>query len=48
MGETLDLTRQRAVIKTLMSITLHSPGRGARRPFDPATVTIAWRQPEAA
>jgi hypothetical protein len=44
----LDISRQRAVIKTLMSVTLHSPGRGARRPFDPATVTVAWRQPEAA
>ena len=44
----LDISRQRAVIKTLMSVTLHSPGRGARRPFDPATVTITWRQPEAA
>jgi site-specific DNA recombinase len=46
--EDLDLSRKRAVIKTLMSITLHSPGRGARRPFDPATVEIAWRQPDAA
>ena len=44
----LDLSRQRAVIKTLMSVTLHSPGRGARRPFDPATVKVAWKQPEAA
>jgi hypothetical protein len=46
--EMLDLSRKRAVIKTLMAVTLHSPGRGARRPFDPATVTITWRQPEAA
>ena len=44
----LDISRQRAVIKTLMSVTLHSPGRGARRSFDPATVTITWRQPDAA
>jgi hypothetical protein len=44
----LDLSRQRAVIKTLMSITLHSPGRGARRPFDPATVAVTWRQPDTA
>ena len=44
----LDISRQRAVIKTLMSVTLHSPGRGARLPFDPATVTVAWRQPDAA
>jgi DNA invertase Pin-like site-specific DNA recombinase len=42
----LDLSRKRAVIKTLLSITLHSPGRGARRPFDPATVTVTWRQEE--
>jgi len=28
-----------------MGITLHSPGRGARRPFDPATVTVTWKQP---
>jgi site-specific DNA recombinase len=43
--EDLDLSRKRAVIKTLMTITLHSPGRGARRPFDPGTVTVTWRQP---
>ena len=40
----LDLSRKRAVIKTLMSITLQSPGRGARRAFDPATVQVTWRQ----
>ena len=44
----LDLSRKRAVIKTLMRITLQSPGRGARRPFDSATVTVAWKQPDAA
>jgi hypothetical protein len=44
----LGLSRKRAVIKTLMSITLLSPGQGARRPFDPATVGVAWRQPDAA
>jgi site-specific DNA recombinase len=43
--ERLDVSRQRAVIKTLMSVTLHSPGRGPRRPFDPATVTVTWKQP---
>jgi hypothetical protein len=26
-----------------MSITLISPGRGARRAFDPDTVKITWR-----
>jgi hypothetical protein len=31
-----------------MSITLRSPGRGARRPFDPATVGVDWRQPDPA
>jgi site-specific DNA recombinase len=41
----LDLSRKRAVIKTLMTITLMSPGKGARRPFDPDTVTVTWRQP---
>jgi hypothetical protein len=46
LWETLDLSRKRAVIKTLMSVTLHSPGRGARRPFDPATVEVTWRQQE--
>ena len=44
----LDISRKRAVIKTLMSVTLYSPGRGARRPFDPATVKVTWRQPDAA
>jgi site-specific DNA recombinase len=43
--EELDLSRKRAVIKMLMSITLHSPGRGARGPFDPSTVTVTWKQP---
>jgi hypothetical protein len=42
--ETLDLSRKRAVIKTLMTITLLSPGKGARRAFDPATVQVTWRQ----
>jgi DNA invertase Pin-like site-specific DNA recombinase len=40
----LDLSRQRAVIKTLMTITLLSPGKGARRLFDPATIEVIWRQ----
>ena len=44
----LDISRQRAVIKTLMSVTLQSPGRGARLRFDPAKVTVTWRQPDAA
>jgi site-specific DNA recombinase len=43
--EDLDLARKRAVIKTLMSIALRSPGRGTRRSFDPATVQIAWHHP---
>jgi hypothetical protein len=40
----MDLSLQRAVIKTLMTITLLSPGKGARRAFDPATVRVTWRQ----
>lgn len=40
--EALDLDRQRAVIATLMTVSLHSPGRGARN-FDPATVEINWK-----
>jgi site-specific DNA recombinase len=43
--EDLDLARKRAVIKTLMSITLLSPGQGSRRSFDPATVQITWHHP---
>jgi len=46
LWQTLDISRQRAVIKTLMTITLHSPGRGARLPFNPATVTVSWRHGE--
>ena len=46
--ETLDISRKRAVIKTLMAVTLDSPGRGPRRPFDPATVTVTWRKTAAA
>jgi site-specific DNA recombinase len=38
----MDQSRQRAVIKTLMIITLYSPGRGARRDFDPTTVKVNW------
>jgi hypothetical protein len=45
--ESLDLSRKRAIIKTLMTITLHSPGRGARRPFDPASIQITWRQQDS-
>jgi site-specific DNA recombinase len=44
MWQHLDLSRKRAVIKTLMTITLLSPGKGARRAFNPATVQVAWRQ----
>lgn len=40
--EDLDLSRKRAVIKTLMDITLLSPGKGARRAFDPVTVQVTW------
>ncbi|MGH8571201.1 MAG: hypothetical protein ACREX8_01320, partial [Gammaproteobacteria bacterium] len=40
----LDLDRRRAAINALMTITLHSPGRGART-FDPGTVEITPRDP---
>jgi site-specific DNA recombinase len=43
--EGLDLARKRAVIKTLMMVTLLSPGKGARRGFDPAAVQVRWCQP---
>jgi site-specific DNA recombinase len=43
----LDISRKRAVIKTLMSVTLYSPGKGARRAFDPATAQVTWNQPDA-
>jgi site-specific DNA recombinase len=46
--EGLDISRKRSMIKTLMSVTLYSPGKGARRAFDPATVQVAWKQPNAA
>jgi site-specific DNA recombinase len=42
--EAMDSSRQRAVIQTLIDITLQSPGRGTRRDFDPATVTVNWRE----
>jgi site-specific DNA recombinase len=45
--EAMDSSRQRAVIQTLMDITLHSPGRGSRRDFDPATVAVDWIKPLA-
>ena len=44
----LDISRKRAAIKTLMTITLHSPGKGARRAFEPATVKVDWKRPYAA
>ena len=43
----LDISIKRAAIKTLMTITLHSPGKGARREFDPATVKVDWKRPAA-
>ena len=38
----LDLSRQRAVIDALMTVHLLSPGRG-RRSFQPETVRIEWQ-----
>ena len=40
--EGLDLSRKRAVIKTLMTVMLLSPGKGARLAFDPAAVQVTW------
>ena len=38
----LPLSQQRAVIDTLMTVTLHRSGRGARR-FTPDTVEVEWK-----
>ena len=40
--EGLDIDTQREVIGELLTVTLRSPGRGART-FDPDTVEIAWK-----
>ena len=40
--EELSTDAQREVIATLVQVTVHPPGRGARV-FDPATVTIEWK-----
>jgi hypothetical protein len=37
----LDQSRQRAVLRTLMRVTLLSPGKGMHA-FDPATVRVEW------
>ncbi len=42
----LPLSRRRAVVDTLMTITLNRTRQGARR-FDPDAVAIAWKQPGA-
>ena len=42
MWAVLNAERQRAVVEALMTVTLHSPGRG-RRNFDPDTVEITPR-----
>jgi site-specific DNA recombinase len=38
----LDISRKRAIIRSLMSITLNPAGRGARRPDLGKTVLITW------
>jgi hypothetical protein len=38
----LDISRKRAIIRSLMSITLNPAGRGARRPDLTKTVLITW------
>ena len=40
--EGLDIDTQREIIGELLTVTLHSPGRGART-FAPDTVGIAWK-----
>ena len=40
--EALNGDRRRAIVDTLMSITLLPPGRGVRT-FRPETVRIGWR-----
>lgn len=40
--DSLDVDRKRAVVQTLCTITLLSPGRGARA-LDPTTVRIDWQ-----
>lgn len=40
--DVLDIDRKRAVVDTLMVVTLKSPGRGARS-LEPDTVAIDWR-----
>ncbi len=42
--EGLTVARRRAVIDTLMVVTIHPPGRGVRT-FRPETVGIEWRTP---
>ncbi|KAB1925141.1 recombinase family protein [Micromonospora noduli] len=39
--DSLDLDRRRAVVKTLMTVTLH-PGGSGKRTFDPSRVQITW------
>lgn len=41
--EALDLAGRRAIIDALMTITLHSPGRGIKV-FRPETVVIEWKR----
>lgn len=47
-GPSLDISRKRTVIKTLISGDAAFAGLGARGPFGPATVEVAWKQPDAA
>ena len=37
----LSLDRKRAVIDTLVRVTINPAGKG-RQPFDPTTITIEW------
>jgi hypothetical protein len=40
--EELSMDGQRESVAALMTITLHSPGRGARK-FDPRSVAVEWK-----
>lgn len=41
--DALSITRKRAIVDTLMTVTILPVGRGAGRVFDPASVEIGWK-----
>jgi site-specific DNA recombinase len=40
--DALSVTRKRAIVDTLMTVTVLPVGRGAGRTFDPASIAIGW------